>query len=137
MLVAALVLAACGTSSTKTTKPSKPTATARAINAPFTFKVAGTTVTVSIDAAQGAPSATAQPVELVCANLATNGFSDRDKARTTWPAGNPSTTFTLPRTAEGLDLCAISFTARPGKQAVAFLNEQAKAKYLADQAASG
>ena len=130
VLVAALALVGCGTSSTT------PTATARAISAPFTFKVSGTTVVVTIDAAEGAPSTTAQPVRLVCANLAANGFSDRDQARATWPAGKPSTTFTLPRTAAGLDLCAISFTARPGKQAVAFFNQKAKARYLADQGAS-
>jgi hypothetical protein len=131
-LAAALVLAGCGSA----TKPTKPAKTARALNAPFTFKVSGSTVTVAIDAAQG-PSTTAEPVQLACANLAAHGFSDRDQARATWPVGKRSTTFTLPRAADGLDVCAISFTAHSGKQAIAFFNEKAKAKYLADQAASG
>ena len=134
-LAAALVLAGCG-SATTPTKPTKPVKTARALNAPFTFKVSGSAVTVAIDAAQG-PSTTAEPVQLACAKLAAHGFSDRDEARATWPVGKRSTTFTLPRAADGLDLCAIAFTAHSGKQAIAFFSEQAKAKYLADQAASG
>ena len=37
----------------------------------------------------------------------------------------------------GLDLCAISFTSGPGKQAVAFFDAQAKASSFADEKASG
>ena len=45
-------------------------------------------------------------------------------------------TVSLPESADGLDLCALNFTARTGKQAVAFFNEDAKARYLADQKGS-
>jgi len=133
--LATVALAGCGTSTNTVTAP--PTVkTARTIDAPFTFEVAGNTVTVSIDAAQGAPSTREEPVQVICANLAANGFSDRDQARGTWKLGASSVTVTLPSSADGLDLCAINFTARTGRQAIAFFNEQAKAKYLADQKAS-
>jgi ABC-type Fe3+-hydroxamate transport system substrate-binding protein len=140
-VLATIVLAGCGTTSntaTKTNSATAPTAvkTATAINAPFAFEVAGSTVTVSIDAAQGAPSNREEPVQVVCANLAANGFSDRDQAEGTWRLGALSTTVTLPKSADGLDLCALSFTARTGKQTIAFFSATAKAKYLADQKAS-
>jgi hypothetical protein len=139
--LATVALAGCGTSTnsvTNTDTIAAPTTvtTARAIADPFTFEVAGNTVTVSIDPDQGAPSSREEPVEVVCANLAANGFSDRDQAKAVWKLGASSVTVTLPRSADRLDLCAISFTARTGKQPIAFFNEQAKAKYLADQKAS-
>lgn len=139
--LATVVLAGCGTSTktvanTNTVTTPATVTTAKTIGAPFTFTVAGNTVTVSIDAAQGAPSTREEPVQVICANLAPNGFSDRDQALGTWKLGASSMTATLPKSADGLDLCAISFTARKGKQAIAFFNEQAKAKYLADQKAS-
>jgi hypothetical protein len=134
----AVALTGCGTSTSTATNTDTRTAptTARAIDDPFTFKVAGDTVTISIDAAQGAPSPREEPVQVICANLAENGFSDRNEAQATWKLGAPSITVTLPKSAEGLDLCAISFTALKGKQPIAFFNEQAKAKYIADQKAS-
>ena len=139
--LATVALAGCGTDTTTVASTNTRTApatvtTAKTIDAPFTFAVAGNTVTVSIDAAQGAPSTREEPVEVVCANLAAKGFSDRDEAPATWKLGASSITVTLPKSADGLDLCAINFTARTGKQAVAFFNAQAKAKYLADQKAS-
>ena len=136
--LAAAALAGCGSSTSSVTTPTtapSPT-TARTIDAPFTFTVAGTTVTVSIDPAQGAPSSREEPVQVVCANLAANGFADRDEAQGTWKRGAPSMTVTLPESADGLDLCALNFTARTGKQAVAFFNEDAKARYLADRKGS-
>ena len=139
--LATVALAGCG-SSTKTvantdTVTAPPTVkTAKAVDAPFTFKVAGSTVDVSIDPAQGAPSTREEPVQVICANLAANGFSDRDQATATWKLGAPSISVTLPASADGLDLCAINFTARKGRQAIAFFNEQAKTKYLADQKAA-
>jgi hypothetical protein len=140
-VLATVVLAGCGTSSTTATKTNAATApttpkSAKAINAPFTFEVAGSTVTVSIDAAQGAPSNREEPVQVVCANLAANGFSDRDQAAGAWKLGALSTSVTLPKPADALDLCALSFTTHTGKQAIAFFNETAKAKYLADQRAA-
>lgn len=137
-VVATVVLAGCGTSDDTATNtgPATPPATAKAVDAPFTFTVAGKTVTVTIDAAQGAPSRREEPVQVVCANLAPDGFADRDQAEGTWELGAPSVSVTLPEPADGRDLCAISFTGRTGKQAVAFFDEAAKAKYLADQRAS-
>jgi hypothetical protein len=137
-VLATVVFAGCGTSSNTTTKTNPATApttakSAKAISAPFTFAVAGSTVTVSIDAAQGAPSSREEPIQVVCANLAANGFSDRAQAAGTWKLGALSATVTLPQSADGLDLCALSFTAHTGKQAIAFFSETAKAKYLADQ----
>lgn len=140
-VLATIVLTGCGTSddtATNTGATSSPAtvATAKAIDAPFTFTVAGKTVTVTIDAAQGAPSSREEPVQVICANLAPDGFADRDQAEGTWELGAPSVTVTLPEPADGRDLCAISFTGRTGKQAVAFFDDAAKAKYLADQKAS-
>ena len=137
----AVVLSGCGTNTDTVANTDAVTApttvrTAKTIDAPFTFKVAGNTVTVSIDAAQGSPSTREEPVQVICANLAVDGFSDRNRAQATWELGASSITVTLPESADALDLCAISFTDRTGRQAVAFFNEQAKAKYLADQKAS-
>ena len=139
--LATVLLSGCGTNtdtvaSTDAGAAQTTVKTARAIDAPFTFEVVGNTVTVSIDAAQGSPSTREEPVEVICANLAADGFSDRERAEATWDLGASSTTVTLPKSAPALDLCAISFTNRTGRQAVAFFNEQAKAKYLADQKAS-
>lgn len=145
--LATVVLAGCGTNTstvansstvanTNTVTAPTTVTTAKTIDAPFTFEVAGNTVTISIDAAQGAPSTREEPVQVVCANLAENGFSDRNEAGAKWKLGASSITVTLPKSADGLDLCAINFTALTNKQAVAFFNEQAKAKYLADQKAS-
>ena len=93
-------------------------------------------MTVTADAGEGVSSSD-QPMAVVCANLASDGFADRVQASTTWKSGARTVAVTLPHSAAGLDLCAISFTSRPGKQAVAFFDAQAKAKFLADQKASG
>ena len=140
-VLATFVLSGCGTNTDTVANTTAATApatvrTARTIDAPFTFRVVGNTVTVSIDAAQGSPSTREEPVQVICANLAANGFSDRDQAQATWKLGASSVTVTLPKSADALDLCGISFTDRTGRQAVAFFNERAKAKYLADQKAS-
>jgi hypothetical protein len=137
--LAMLVVAGCGSSTNTVTKANTAPATvktAKTIGAPFTFTVAGNMVTIAVDPTQGPPSTRDEPVQVICANLATNGFSDRDQTRSTWKLRAASVTVTLPKAADRLDLCAISFTARTGKQAIAFFNEQAKAKYLADQRAS-
>jgi hypothetical protein len=39
---------------------------------------------VAIDADQGSPSATAQPVTVACANLGDDGFVDRVGVNATW-----------------------------------------------------
>jgi hypothetical protein len=53
-------------------------------SAPFTFTVDGATMAVAIDADQGSPSATAQPVTVACANLGDDGFVDRVGVNATW-----------------------------------------------------
>jgi hypothetical protein len=130
-----VVVAGCGGSggSSTTTTTATTAKTATALSAPFTFTVQGRNVTVAIDSAQGSPSTTDEPVSVVCANLGSSGFVDRDPATGTWPKGASSVSVTLPKSADGLDLCALSFTAHTGKQAAAFFNKQAEAKYLADQ----
>ena len=138
---AALGVGACGSGSEKAATPAQttPAATARsarALDAPFTLTVAGRRVTIAADDAEGVSSSD-QLVAVVCANLGPDGFADRVQATTTWRRGAATLSVTLPRSAAGLDLCAISFTDRPGKQAVAFFDAQAKADYLADQQGSG
>jgi hypothetical protein len=137
--LATATLAGCGSGDdgAQTTGTGAPaTASAKAEAAPFTFAVDGADVTVTIDADEGSPSTTAQPVTVACANLADDGFADRIEANATWAKGAPSVSVTLPSSAAGLDLCAINFSAQEGKQAVAFFNDEARAKYLADQGGS-
>lgn len=135
--LAAVVLAGCGTS-TDTRTATTPTSvrTAKATSAPYAFMVAGDTVTVVVDAAQRAPSSRDEPVQLICANLAANGFADRDQAGGTWKVGASSATVSLPKSANGLDLCAINFTAHAGMRVAAFVSPQAEATHLADQKVS-
>jgi hypothetical protein len=137
-VVGSLSLVGCGRSSVPTAtessaKPAVGVQTARALNAPFTFTVNGNAVTVTIDRAQRFPSSTDEPVQVVCANLGVSGIVDRSQAQGVWKQGARSTTVALPKTATGLDLCAINFSARTGKQAAAFFSAQAKTKYLLDQ----
>ena len=145
-IVASVALAGCGRSSkpgvndtpaVPVGKPPVAVQTAKALNAPFVFRVAGTVVTVVIDRAQRFPSSTDEPVQVTCANLGAHGFVDRNQGQGTWKRGAGSTTVTLPKVATGFDLCAISFSARAGKQAIGFFSAQAKAKYLADQKTTG
>ncbi len=145
LIVALVAVAGCGSS----TKPAandpppqpvdKPPAaqTARALNAPFAFRVTGNVVTVAIDRARRFPSPTDEPVQVTCANLGANGFVDRNQGQGVWKQGASSTTVTLQKSATGFDLCAINFSARAGKQAIGFFSAQAKAKYLADQNPTG
>ena len=135
-LIAALAAAGCGSNGKATPTAPAVAKTARALNAPFTFEVSGKTVTITVDAAQRPISSTDEPVEVMCANLAASGFADRDSARTTWKKGAANVSVTLKNSSEGRDLCAVNFTARTGKQAAAFFDEQAKAKFLADQKTS-
>ncbi len=133
LVVGSVVLVAgCGGSGGSSTTAATARS-AKALSAPFTFTVQGKNVTVAIDSAQGSPSTTDEPVSVVCANLGSSGFVARDQATATWPKGATSLSVTLPTSADGLDLCALSFTAHTGKQAAAFFNKQAQAKYLADQ----
>jgi hypothetical protein len=132
-LIAALAVVGCGSKEKATPTAPAVAKTAQALNAPFTFKVSDKTVTITVDAAQRPISSADEPVEVMCANLAADGFADRDSARTTWKKGAADVSVTLKNSAEGLDLCAVNFTARKGKQAAAFFDEQAKAKFLADQ----
>ena len=127
-----IFVAACGGSGGSSTTTAT-TRTAHALSAPFTFTVQGKNVTVAVDSTQGSPSSTDEPVTVVFANLGSSGFVARDQTTGTWSKGAPSVSVTLPSSADGLDLCAINFTAHTGKQAVAFFNKQAQAKYLADQ----
>ena len=133
----ALFAAGCGSSdsnssSSATTAVAKQTV--KAVNSPFIFTIAGADVTVAISGKQGAPTADL-PAQMVCANLAANGFTERNEASLTWKKGATSASVTLPKSAATQDLCAISFTTLK-KQAVAFLNEAAKKKYLADAQAA-
>ena len=130
---AALFAAGCGSSgssSSSTTTTAVAKKTVKAINSPFIFTIAGADITVAISAKQGPPTSNL-PAQMVCANLAAKGFSNRNEASLTWKKGETSATVTLPKSAADQDLCAISFTTLK-KQAVAFLNEAAKKRYLAD-----
>jgi len=133
----ALFAAGCGSSdgnsaSTSTTAVVKKSV--KAINSPFIFTIAGPDVTVAISGKQGTPTSDL-PAQVVCATLADNGFANRNEASLTWKKGATSASVTLPKSAANQDLCAISFTTLK-KQAVAFLNEAAKKKYLADAQAA-
>jgi hypothetical protein len=145
-IVAPVAVAGCGSSSKPAAndtpaqpvdKPVVAVQTARALNAPFAYRVAGNVVTVAIDRAQRFPSSTDEPVQVTCANLGANGFVDQNQGQGVWKQGAGSTTVTLPKAATGLDLCAVNFSARAGKQAIGFFSAQAKAKYLADQKTTG
>jgi hypothetical protein len=127
-----VMVAACGGSGSSSTTMAAAK-TAHALSAPFTFIVQGKNVMVAVDFTQGSPSSTDEPVTVVCANLGRSGFVARDQTTGTWSKGAPSIRVTLPNSADGLDLCAINFTAHTGKQAAAFFSKQAQAKYLADQ----
>ena len=132
--VAALFAAGCGSSgngSSSATTTSVPKVTAKSINSPFIFTVAGSDVTVAVSGNQAAPAADL-PAQVVCANLATKGFTDRNEASLTWKKGATSATVTLPKAAAGMDLCAISFTSIK-KLAVAVFSAAAKKKFLAGQ----
>jgi len=135
--LAALFAVGCGSgdgnaSSTATTTAAKKTA--KSINSPFIFTIAGADVTVAVSGKQATPP-NDLPAQMVCANLAGNGFSDRNQASLTWKKGATSATVTLPKSAADQDLCAISFTTIK-KQSVAFFSEAAKKKYLADAQAA-
>lgn len=134
---AALFAAGCGSSdsnSASTTTTTVVKKTVKAINSPFIFTVAGADITVAISGKQGTPTSDL-PAQVVCAKLAGDGFADRNEASLTWKKGATSASVTLPKSAANQDLCAISFTTLK-KQAVAFLNEAAKKKYLADAQAA-
>ena len=133
----ALFAAGCGSgesnsSSTATTAAAKKTA--KSINSPFIFTVAGADVTVAVTGKQATPT-TDLAAQLVCANLAAKGFADRNEAALTWKKSATSASVTLPKSAADQDLCAISFTTLK-KQAVAFFDEAAKKQYLADAQAA-
>ena len=134
---AALAAAGCGgggsnSSSSATTAVAKKTV--KAYDSPFIFTIAGPQVTVAVSGKQ-APPTSDTPAQLVCADLAAEGFANRNEASMTWKKGAASASVTLPKSAAGQDLCAISFTTLK-KQAVAFLNEAAKKQYLDDAKAS-
>jgi hypothetical protein len=130
---AALFAAGCGSDGSNsannaTTQPAKKTA--KSINSPFMFTVQGSEVTVAVTGKQATPVRDLQ-AQVVCANLAAKGFADRNEATTTWKKAATSVSVTLPKSADGQDLCAISFPTLK-KQAVAFFNEEAKKRYLED-----
>lgn len=134
---AALAAAGCGgsggdASSSATTAVAKKTV--KAYDSPFIFTIAGAQVTVAVSGKQ-APPTSEVPAQMVCANLAANGFANRNEASLTWKKGATSATVTLPKSAADQDLCAISFTTLK-KQAVAFLNAAAKKRYLDDAEAA-
>jgi len=133
----ALSIAGCGAgagNSPDTAVTATPKKVAKSINSALIFSVAGSEVTVSITGKQGTP-ATDLPAQFVCANLAANGFAERNEASSTWKKGATSASARLPKSAANQDLCAISFTTLK-KQAVAFFNEAAKRRYLADAGAA-
>ena len=135
--LAALFAAGCGSgesnsSSTATTAAAKKTA--KSINSPFIFTVAGADVTVAVTGKQATPTSDLA-AQMVCANLAGKGFADRNQAAFTWKKGATSASVTLPKSAADQDLCAISFTTIK-KQAVAFFDEAAKKQYLAEEQAA-
>ena len=135
--LAALFAVGCGSGDGNSSSPATTTAakkTAKSINSPFIFTIAGADVTVAVSGKQATPP-NDLPAQMVCANLAGNGFSDRNQAALTWKKGATSATVTLPKSAANQDLCAISFTTIK-KQSVAFFNEAAKKKYLADAQAA-
>ena len=119
-------------SSTATTAAAKKTA--KSINSPFIFTVQGSEVTVAVTGKQATPVSDLQ-AQVVCANLAAKGFADRNEATTTWKKAATSVSVTLPKSADGQDLCAISFPTLK-KQAVAFFDEAAKKQYLSDAQAA-
>ncbi|MDP4603969.1 MAG: hypothetical protein NWQ82_07670 [Solirubrobacteraceae bacterium] len=134
---AALFAAGCGSdasnsANTAATQPAKKTA--KSINSALVFTVAGSDVTVAVTGKQGTP-ASDLPAQIVCANLASDGFKDRNEASLTWKKASTSASVTLPESAAAQDLCAISFTTLK-KQAVAFFNEEAKKRYLEDAQAA-
>jgi len=129
----ALVAAGCGSSdsnSASTTTTAVAKKSVKAINSPFIFTIAGSDVTVAISGKQGTPTSDL-PAQVVCAKQTADGFGDRNEASLTWKKDATSASVTLPKSAANQDLCAISFTTLK-KQAVAFLNEAAKKRYLAD-----
>lgn len=138
VIAAAVIFAVgCGggggdSSSTATTTAAKKTA--KSINSPFMFTVQGSEVTVAVTGKQATPVRDLQ-AQVVCANLAANGFADRNEATTTWKKAATSVSVTLPKSADGQDLCAISFPTLK-KQAVAFFSEEAKKRYLEDAEAA-
>ena len=134
---AAVAAAGCGgggndSSSSATTAAAKKTV--KAYDSPFIFTIAGAQVTVAVSGKQAPPTSDVA-AQLVCADLADKGFANRNEASMTWKKGATSASVTLPKSAAGQDLCAISFPALK-KQAVAFLNETAKKQYLADAQAA-
>ena len=134
---AAIFAVGCGggggdSSSTATTTAAKKTA--KSINSPFIFTVQGSEVTVAVTGKQATPVSDLQ-AQVVCANLAAKGFADRNEATTTWKKAATSVSVTLPNSADGQDLCAISFPTLK-KQAVAFFDEAAKKQYLSDAQAA-
>jgi hypothetical protein len=134
---AAIFAVGCGggggdSSSTATKTAAKKTA--KSINSPFIFTVQGSEVTVAVTGKQATPVSDLQ-AQVVCANLAAKGFADRNEATTTWKKAATSVSVTLPKSADGQDLCAISFPTLK-KQAVAFFDEAAKKQYLSDAQAA-
>ena len=129
----ALAAAGCGSgdsNSASTTTTAIVKKSVKAINSPFIFTIAGSDVTVAISGKQGTPTSDL-PAQVVCAKQTADGFGDRNEASLTWKKDATSASVTLPKSAANQDLCAISFTTLK-KQAVAFLNEAAKKRYLAD-----
>ncbi|GEM_PF-1600479 len=138
IVLLALSAAGCGSgesNSANTAAPAPTTKTAKSINSALIFSVKGSDVAVGVSGKQGTPK-TDLPAQVVCAKLAGNGFADRNEAAVTWKKGATSVSVTLPKSAASQDLCAISFTTLK-KQAVAFFNEAAKKKYLADAEGAG
>ncbi len=130
---AALIAAGCGggqSNSSGTVPAAVAKKTVKALDSPLIFTIAGSEVTVAISGQQGPPTGEL-PAQMVCADLDSNGFTNRNEASMTWKKGATSASVTLPKSAADQDLCAISFTTL-NKQAVAFLSAAAKKQYLAD-----
>jgi hypothetical protein len=130
----ALALVGCGGGDASDDVPAteRAAASAHALEAPFVFEVSGPDVTIRSD--DGKPlSGADEAVEVVCANLSSTGFTDRLRRTATWKAGATSVKVSMTESASGLELCALNLPLRKGKQAIAFFDEDAKARYVADQ----
>ena len=127
-LLIAGAVAGCG-SSKSSTNGGATAKTYPAYKTPsFKFTIDGKNVTL----AYVKPPPTAKNITVICANLATNGFSDKITSTGRWVTTSKTLKVAMPQAVGARDLCAAQLGSA-NSTVVAFLNPQAQQKYEADQ----